>query len=82
MQDYKIAARRSSWSGDKYIFYIPAKLKDSFTYIYYGLKRKDIDKNGIVEFVPHILIHTKDNKLGFYATTQCDMLADDWEVSK
>ena len=33
-----------------------------------------------MHFVDHILIHTKDNKLGFYATTQCDMMANDWEV--
>jgi hypothetical protein len=44
------------------------------TYVAMGYRPKG---NWLVHFVDHI---TKDNKLGFYATTQCDMMANDWEV--
>lgn len=80
MQEHHVAAKRSSWSGDKYIFYRPETLNNALIFQRYGLKEKDA-KEGSIIVVARILIHTKDNKIGFYATTQCDMLADDWEIS-
>lgn len=29
-------------------------------------------------FLPYIMIITKDNKIGVYTATNCDILADDW----
>lgn len=77
MRKEHVAARRKGWSGEKYIIFIPSHIAHADNYSKYGYRTRD---NGDVQFVDHILIHTKDNKLGFYATTQCDMLADDWEV--
>lgn len=67
--------RRKNWSGSKYIFLVPSYKTNAASYIDYGYIT---DESCTVEVVDHILIHTKDNRLGFYATTQCDMLADDW----
>lgn len=75
MRTKHVAARRKNWSGNKYILYFPWSYADCKTYNEYGLKDK-----GIIVVVPHLLIHTKENTLGYYATTQCDMLADDWEI--
>lgn len=81
MKEYGCAARRKNWSGSKHIFYIPMKtfvgdaakqfIKDNPGY------KGDPDTICIVE---HICICTKDDTVGYYATTQCDMLADDWEI--
>lgn len=30
--------------------------------------------------LPYIAISTKDNKVGVYTATTCDILADDWEI--
>lgn len=30
--------------------------------------------------LPYIAISTKDNKIGVYTATTCDILADDWEI--
>ena len=30
--------------------------------------------------LPYIAISTKDNKVGVYPATTCDILADDWEI--
>ena len=35
------------------------------------------DKNSD-SFLPYIRIITKDNKIGVYTATNCDILADDW----
>lgn len=77
MRNEHVAARRKNWSGEKYIIFIPNYLVHAANYFKYGYRECD---KGDIQFVDHLLIHTKDNKLGFYATTQCDMLADDWEV--
>ena len=31
--------------------------------------------------LPYIIIITKDNKYGVYTATNCDILADDWEIT-
>ena len=30
--------------------------------------------------LPYIAISTKDNKVGVYTATNCDLLANDWEI--
>lgn len=30
--------------------------------------------------LPYIAISTKDNKIGVYTATNCDLLANDWEI--
>ena len=30
--------------------------------------------------LPYIAISTKDNKIGVYTATTCDILANDWEI--
>lgn len=77
MREQHVAVRRKNWSGEKYIFFVPECDLLADTYVAMGYRPKG---NWLVHFVDHILIHTKDNKLGFYATTQCDMMANDWEV--
>ena len=44
-----------------------------------GSKRIELihDKNSD-SFLPYIRIITKDNKIGVYTATNCDILADDW----
>ena len=44
-----------------------------------GSKRIELihDKNSD-SFLPHIRVITKDNKIGMYTATNCDILADDW----
>lgn len=77
MREQHVAVRRKNWSGEKYIFFVPEYDLPADTYIAFGYHPNG---NKLVHFVDHILIHTKDNKFGFYATTQCDMMANDWEV--
>ena len=33
-----------------------------------------------VILLPYIAIATKDNKVGVYTATNCDILANDWEI--
>lgn len=75
------AVRRENWSGSKFIIYIPEQ-----TVKIYGMNIADTlkkyaekDSNYLFILTAHILIHTKDGKFGYYATTQCDVLAEDWE---
>ena len=77
MREQHVAVRRKNWSGEKYIFLVPECDVKADTYIALGYHPNG---NKFVHFADHILIHTKDNKLGFYATTQCDMMANDFEV--
>ena len=44
-----------------------------------GSKRIELfhDKNSDL-FLPYIRIITKDNKIGVYTATNCDILANDW----
>ena len=77
MREQHVAVRRKNWSGGKYIFLVPECDVKADKYIALGYHPKG---NRLVHFADHILIHTKDNQLGFYATTQCDMMANDWDV--
>lgn len=66
-------ARRKSWSGDKWIEFMPEHTVQ--------IMRSDWHAD-MVTFVETVIIHCKDGRYGFYATTQCDMMADDWEVGR
>ena len=47
----------------------------------YGLFCKVYDiKGGKVLYKEYIAIRCKDGDVGFYTPTQCDVLAEDWEV--
>lgn len=81
MKEYGCAVRRKNWSGSKHIFYSPMKILVSdaakrFVKDHPGYKG---DPNKIC-LVEHICICTKEDTVGYYATTQCDMLANDWEI--
>ena len=81
MKEYGCAVRRKNWSGSKYLFYSPMKILVSdaakrFVKDHLGYKGGS-DKICLTE---HICICTKDDTIGYYATTQCDMLANDWEI--
>lgn len=68
--------KRLNWSGKKFIFYVPT--------MYYLRQNMvcnpifDILGKDAVIIEPHIGISTKEGTVGYYATTQCDMLAEDW----
>ncbi len=70
-------ARRKNWSGDKWIEYLPGHTVQ----IVRGKGEFDYHAE-MITFVDTIIIHCKDGRYGFYATTQCDMMADDWQVSE
>lgn len=68
--------KRLNWSGKKFIFYMPTMF-----YRNDGTKLNpmfDILGKDTVVTAPCVYISTKENTIGYYATTQCDMLADDW----
>lgn len=68
--------KRLNWSGKKFIFYIP-----TMSYQNDGKKINPLfnilGRNTIV-MSAGVFISTKEGTIGYYATTQCDMLADDW----
>lgn len=68
------AVKRPGWSGNKFLYYVPAMNVPAMTMS----SKKFADKNGRVQFKEFIAIHTKEGMVGLYATTQCDMLASDW----
>ena len=46
-----------------------------------GTKRIILVNDCLESHLPYIRIITKDNKYGVYTATNCDILADDWEVT-
>ena len=46
-----------------------------------GTKRIILVNDCLDSYLPYIRIITKDNKYGVYTATNCDILADDWEVT-
>lgn len=68
--------KRLNWSGKKFIFYMPQmfymKGEGKFDPMF------DILDKDIVVMNAGIFISTKEGTVGYYATTQCDMLANDW----
>ena len=68
--------RREGWSGDKFLYYVPSASYPAMTDIAKSIANKD----GKVLYKEYIAIHCKDGDIGFYTPTQCDILAEDWEV--
>ena len=46
-----------------------------------GTKRIILVDGCLDSYLPYIRIITKDNKYGVYTATNCDILADDWEIT-
>lgn len=46
-----------------------------------GTKRIILVEGCLESHLPYIRIITKDNKYGVYTATNCDILADDWEIT-
>ena len=69
-------ARRECWSGDKFLYYVPPASYPAMT----DIAKSIADKDGKVLYKEYIAIRCKDGDVGFYTPTQCDILADDWEV--
>lgn len=67
--------RRANWSGNKFLYYVPSARYVAMT----DVAKKIADSDGKVNYKEYIAIHTKEGSVGYYATTQCDVLADDWE---
>ena len=68
--------RRVNWSGDKFLYYVPAAYYPAITSIAKSIANDD----GKVPYKEYIAIHCKDGEVGFYTPTQCDILANDWVV--
>lgn len=71
-----LAVRRKCWSGNKFLYYVPMASYQAMTYI----AKSIADKDGKILYKEYIAIRYKDGDVGFYTPTQCDVLADDWEV--
>lgn len=71
-----ISVRRSSWSGDKFLYFVPSASYPAMT----DIAKSIADKEGKVLYKAYIAIRCKDGAVGFYTPTQCDVLAEDWEV--
>lgn len=78
MRNEGAKVRRINWTGKKFLFYVPtlffAKRANNGvpTPIFDTLEKE------MIIFNPFVAISTKEGTVGYYATTQCDMLADDW----
>lgn len=70
------AVKRKSWSGGKFLYYVPSASYPSMT----DIVKSIADKDGKVLYKEYIAIRCKDGDVGFYTPTQCDVLADDWET--
>lgn len=68
--------RREGWSGDKFIYYVPAARYSAMT----DVAKSIMDNDGKVPYKHYIAIKCKDGEVGFYTPTQCDLFADDWEI--
>lgn len=71
-----LAVRRKCWSGNKFLYYVPTASYPAMT----NVAKSIADKDGKVLYKEYIAIRCKDGDVGFYTPTQCDVLADDWEV--
>ena len=71
-----LAVRRKCWSGNKFLYYVPMASYQAMT----DIAKSIADKDGKVLYKEYIAIRCKDGDIGFYTPTQCDVLAEDWEV--
>ena len=72
-----IAVKRKSWSGGKFLYYVPSASYPAMT----DIAKSIADKDGNVLYKEYIAIRCKDGDVGFYTPTQCDVLAEDWELA-
>lgn len=68
--------RRANWSGNKFLYFVPSASYSAMT----DIAKSIADEYGMVLYKPYIAIRCKDGCVGFYTPTQCDVLAEDWEV--
>ncbi|MCE4121627.1 DUF2829 domain-containing protein [Prevotella copri] len=68
--------RRANWSGNKFLYFVPSASYSAMT----DIAKSIADEDGKVLYKPYIAIRCKDGCVGFYTPTQCDVLAEDWEV--
>lgn len=71
-----LAVRRKSWSGGKFIYYVPSASYPAMT----DVAKSIMNEERKVSYKEYIAIRCKDGDVGFYTPTQCDVLAEDWEV--
>lgn len=68
--------RRANWSGNKFLYFVPSASYSAMT----DVAKSIADEDGMVLYKSYIAIRCKDGCVGFYTPTQCDVLAEDWEV--
>ena len=68
--------RRANWSGNKFLYFVPSASYSAMT----DIAKSIADEDGKVLYKSYIAIRCKDGCVGFYTPTQCDVLAEDWEV--
>lgn len=68
--------RRANWSGNKFLYFVPSASYSAMT----DIAKSIADEDGMVLYKSYIAIRCKDGCVGFYTPTQCDVLAEDWEV--
>lgn len=71
-----LAVRRANWSGNKFLYFVPSASYSAMT----DIAKSIADEDGMVLYKPYIAIRCEDGSVGFYTPTQCDVLAEDWEV--
>ena len=71
-----LAVRRKGWSGGKFLYYVPSASYSAIT----DIAKSIADKDGKILYKEYIAIRCKDGDVGFYTPTQCDILAEDWEI--
>lgn len=68
--------RRANWSGNKFLYFVPSESYSAMT----DIAKSIADEDGMVLYKAYIAIRCKDGSIGLYTPTQCDVLAEDWEV--
>lgn len=70
-----LAVRRKSWSGGKFLYYVPSASYPAMT----DVAKSIMNEERKVSYKEYIAIRCEDGDVGFYTPTQCDVLAKDWE---
>lgn len=70
------AVKRKSWSGSKFLYYIPSASYPAMT----DVAKSIMNEERKVSYKEYIAIRCKDGDVGFYTPTQWDVLANDWEL--
>jgi hypothetical protein len=68
--------RRANWSGNKFLYFVPSASYSAMT----DIAKSIADEDGMVLYKPYIAIRCEDGSVGIYTPTQCDVLAEDWEI--